>query len=181
MSTLQTYRNMLRINKHRLDDELEIQAELQERISAQVARLNSQMLEAKDDLAKVEARLTEDYREESKATKDTVEAKVKRHPDRQAAWEKFQMKRADHEEWAGLLEAWKVKGFSIRELCELYGSQYFALSSHQTRHREERPVVRPDRSEHYRVERDETSMERGIKALQAEETEVAPRRKRVAT
>jgi zinc transporter ZupT len=55
MPTLEQYQNMLRINKLRLDDELEIQAELQHAISMEVARLNTLDLEAENKLKSTDA------------------------------------------------------------------------------------------------------------------------------
>lgn len=127
---LQQYRNRLRINKHRLDDELEVQAELQERLSEKVALLSARMLEAKDDLTKTVARLTEDFREEVKSTKDTVEAKVVRHPERVRAWQRLQEATGDHAKWDGLLDAWKARGKDLHALGRLFGDQYFSLTTH---------------------------------------------------
>lgn len=138
MSTLEQYRNMLYINKHRLDDELEVQGDIMDRISTQVVRRNTAMLEAKDELAKIEGRLAEEYRDDSslKLTAPLIELKVKRHPERTRAWEAYQRARAEHEAWAGLLEAWRQKGYSIKTLADLYAAQYFSLSSIQSNQRQ---------------------------------------------
>lgn len=139
MATLKEYRNMLRVNKHRLDDELEIHAEMQERISDEVGRLRAQLAEAHENLRRTEARLSDDFREEgTKMTVDAIASRVRRHRDRIAAWEREQQRAQELGQWEGLYEAWKVKGFNMRDLCALYGSQYFALASHQIRHRDER-------------------------------------------
>lgn len=127
MATLEQYRNMLSINKLRLDDELEIQAENQERIGREVAFLNTRMIEAKDELACVEARLVEEFRDGS--TKDLAEAKAKRHPDRRRAWEKYQAVRETHELWSNVLSAWVTKGYKLADLGGLFASDYFAITS----------------------------------------------------
>lgn len=130
MNDLAHYRGLLHISKHRLDDELEIQADHQERISAQVTRLNTRVLQAKEDLAKVEARLFLDFKDsDEKLTEAQVKAKILRHGERERAAKLLQECRQDHEEWSGLLDAWKGRGYNIKTLAELYGSQYFALRS----------------------------------------------------
>lgn len=137
MSTIETYRAMLPVSKHRLDDELEIQPDIMDRIATQVVIMNSRMIEAKDDLAKVEGRLAEDVRDdEPKATIGIIDAKVKRNPERARAWEKYQAARATHESWVGLLDAWRQKGYSIKTLADLYAAQYFTLNSHQVSQRQ---------------------------------------------
>lgn len=132
MADIETYRKMLPVMKHRLDDELEIQAQIMDDISRRVVVLNSRMLEAKDVLARTEARLIEDAREsalDSKITKGEIESRVSRHPERISTWEKYQGARAEHEDWAGLLEAWRHKGYSIKTLADLYAADYFAVQS----------------------------------------------------
>jgi len=127
--TADEVRNMLRVNKHRLDDELEIQPEIMQRIADRVVLMNSRMLECKDDLARVESRLTEDIKEdEPRLTVGQLDAKVKRHADRTRAWQKFQAARAEYEEWTSLLESWRQKGYSLKTLSELYAAQYFSVN-----------------------------------------------------
>ncbi len=124
------YRNLLPVMKHRLDDELELHAQVYETISSKVVVLNSRMLEAKNRLASVEDRLAEGFREDhEKLTKDAIEGKVRRHRDRTEAWEAYQRARADHEQWSGLLDAWKQKGYSIKTLAELYTADYYSITT----------------------------------------------------
>jgi hypothetical protein len=145
MTTIDRYRSMLPVLKHRLDDELEIQAQVMDELSRQVVTLNSRMIEAKDDLARIEGRIAEDIRDdEPKLTVGGVDAKVKRDPTRTGAWQVYQKARSDHEEWSGLLEAWRHKGYSIKTLADLYAAQYFSLDSHQSR--EKHPAHRHSRA-----------------------------------
>lgn len=155
LKELEQFRSLLRSSKHHLDDELEVQAETQERISERTVLMNTRMLESKNNLAKVEARLTEDYRAaEAKTTKEVVEAKVVRDPARVRAWEQWMQCRQDYELWDGLLEAWKSKGFGHRELGQLYRDQYFAVSSvGERRERDARPAA--ERYERPRTRRSE--------------------------
>lgn len=137
MSTLEQYRTMLYVNKHRLDDELEIQGDIMDRISTEVVIRNTRMIEAKDDLAKTEGRIAEELRDgDVKLTVGMLDAKVKRDPDRARAWQKYQAARADHEAWGCLLDAWKQKGFSIKTLADLYAANYFTLNATQLSERQ---------------------------------------------
>ena len=135
--TLDQIRAMLYINKHRLDDELQVQGDIMDRISTQVVLRNSAMIEAKDDLAKTEGRIAEDLRDtDVKMTVGMMDAKVKRDPERLRAWTRYQAARAAHEAWAGLLDAWKQKSYSIKTLADLYAANYFTLSNTQTSERQ---------------------------------------------
>lgn len=137
MSTLEQYRNMLYVNKHRLDDELEIQPDIMGRISMQVVTRNSRMLTSKEELAKIEGRIGEELKEDdAKLTVALLDAKIKRDPERIRAWQAYLTARADHENWLGLLEAWRQKGYSLKTLADLYAAQYFSLNSTGTSERQ---------------------------------------------
>lgn len=174
--TLEQVRAMLPCNKHRLDDELEIQPDIMERISSRVVVMNSRMLEAKDELARVEARLLEDVKDgESRVTKDQAEAKVKRDPERRKAWERFQAARAEFEEWQGALDAWRAKGFSLTQLCGLYASNYYSVDSVSPRARD-----RMGKDDERRTEMRKASHERQEES-RAASTEEPSGRRRVLT
>lgn len=141
--SIESYRKLLLVRKHHLDEELEIQAQTMDEISQQVARYNARMLEAKEDLAILEARLADDLREgDLKLTKDQLEGKVRRDRERVKAWGRYQDARSQHEEWSLLLECWRNKGYSIKTMADLYSSDYFAAtaSSATTRSSERRSV-----------------------------------------
>lgn len=131
-----TYRKMLPVMKHRLDDELEVHPQVYEIISSRVVILNSRMLEAKQRLALREGRLGESIRSDfEKLTKAEVESKVQSHPDYREAWDQYQAARSEHERWSGLLDAWRQKGYSIKTLAELYSADYYSLTATSTGHR----------------------------------------------
>ncbi len=132
--TLQYVRGLLPTRKHRLDDELEIHADLLERISAEVARRNTASLSAKDEFGRVEARVYVDLHKEAardgvKLTVDQANSGVKLSRERNAAMKDWQEARELHEVWQGLYEAWRTKGFNIARMTELHGAQYFAINS----------------------------------------------------
>jgi len=136
---LETFRRMLATRKNNLDDELEIQAEVMDRITQQMVKHNTAMLSAKDELARIEARLSDEIKEdEPKLSLSAIDGKVKRNRERLAIWQEFQDARARHEEWQGLHESWKQKGFSIKTLADLYSASYFTINATTStpRHRE---------------------------------------------
>jgi hypothetical protein len=140
MTTLAQYRTLLMIHKHRLDDELEIQSQVLDQISTQVVIHNSRSLQAKEDLAKMEGSLLEDFKEsETKLSVAMIDAKIRRDPDRVKAWNAYQSARAEHEAWVGMLEAWRQRGYSIKTLADLYAAQYFTIdSTHMTQRQRDR-------------------------------------------
>lgn len=126
---LHTYRQMLRVNRHRLDEELELQAEMQERIGRMVAKVNSYMLEQKKGLEATEAEVIDDLKSnDSKLSNPVAEKEARRSKQYTAAWRAYQVARQDYEEWAALYEAWKQRGYSMRGLADLYRDQYFAVT-----------------------------------------------------
>lgn len=130
MADIDTYRKMLAVNKHRLDDELEIQPDVMMRIASEVTTRNGRQLEAKDDLARIEAELAEELREdEPKLTVAGIDGKVRRHRSRLDAWRKYQAARTDYEDWAAMLEAWRQRGYTLKTLADLYSAQYFSTDS----------------------------------------------------
>jgi len=179
MATLQKYRAMLPVNKHRLDDELEVQAEIQERISAEVVALNSSMLQAKDDLGKIESRLFLDLKDDGdKQTEAQIRARISRHEERVRAWRTFQEARQELELWEGLLKAWEKRGYSISTLADLYGRQYFSLRSAGTR---ESPQERMTREDAKREMRDERIAQRFRQSVdESKPSHIAPRARRRA-
>lgn len=164
---------MIRINKLRLDDELEIQAEMQERISSEVARLNTRALEAENELKVTEARLMEDLKESDvRVSVDALKAAIKRHPDRTKAWTRWQVAREVHEEWDGLLQAWITKGYKLADLGALFGSDYFAIKT----------ITREDGARRKDVdpidEASRSALRRATERVNAsQDGEVAPRRR----
>jgi hypothetical protein len=139
MATYEEYRAMLPVMKHRLDDELEVQAQIMEQIITETVRQNSRLLECKLNLEKLEGRLLAEYKEDDpKMTVAQVEAKVKRDPERDKAWQIYLSALSEVSKWQGLQDAWRQKGFSIKTLADLYATQYFQLSSHQVNERTRR-------------------------------------------
>lgn len=125
--TLQSLGNMLRVNKHRLDDELEMQGEIAFHVLAKVADLESRVRNAKDTLESVEARLRLDYRESGeKMTVDELTARVQNHRERVAAFQELDRKEHDLAQWKAAAEAWRQRSHALSRLAELHGTEYFS-------------------------------------------------------
>jgi len=128
--SIEYYRGRLRVDRHHLDDELEEHAMLYEQIGQAMSLAASAALKAKDRLAKVEGRVAENLKaDDPSLSVPRLEAKVRRAEARLEAFDQWMQARERHEEWVALYEAWKTRGFSIRNLSDLYNSQYFALTS----------------------------------------------------
>lgn len=125
------YRDRLRLNKHALDDALEEQADLMDRIGREVTRAARAEAEAEDALKREEGRLALALkRDGDKMTVPEVAAAVRTHRDRLAAMRAFLDAAERHSEWKGVYAAWKDRGYSIKELAGLHASSYFTASSH---------------------------------------------------
>lgn len=121
---------MLRVDKHALDDALETQAVIQEEISEHLSRASTRVQAAKDDLARCEARLFSEIKEDfPKMSVEVAKAEVQVVPERITAWKLHQTLREEHEQWLGLHDAWKGRGYSMSKLTDLYLGQYFSINS----------------------------------------------------
>lgn len=117
---------MLFIQKHRLDDELEVQAEIQWRISKELADANSYVQSMKDRRDEIESEITA----KSDASVAKTQAAVKADPYYQKAQKLYTEAKRVAELWAGLHSAWVSRGFSLKSLGDLYGHDYFTVDSH---------------------------------------------------
>ena len=183
MATYEQYRAMLPVNKHRLDDELEIQAQLMEQITTETVRQNARMLEAKQTLEKTSGRLLAEYKEDDpKLTAQLLDASVKRDADYIKCWQSYIACLSEHGKWQGLQDAWRQKGFSIKTLADLYGMQYFQLADHQTKSRKqiEQEQAQADRRSEMRKAGRSTMPTDLEKAQQERAEEALPVRRRAA-
>jgi hypothetical protein len=128
---LQQYRNAVRINKHRLDDELEIQAQFLEDIGRQVALLDAKCAELKEELERTESRILIDLRNRAadKMAAQEISARVTTAPERIKASQLHAQAVHDLAEWKSLYEAWRGRGYALRTLADLHGQQYFSITS----------------------------------------------------
>jgi len=130
ISTLDDYRRRLRIEKHQLDDELELQAELLHSISEHVVSAKSRALHAKDHLERTEGDIYSDAKQDNpKATVPELQGITLRDPDRIKAFDLYQRARESQESWEGLHEAWRSRGFALRALVDLRLASYYTSDS----------------------------------------------------
>lgn len=144
MSDLAYYRSLLRVDKHTLDDVLEVQAQFQDEISRELALANTRMLALKDEMDRSTADAWQDLKAEK--VSDTLAAGLaKKDPERMRRFAAYQEAREYHEQWQGLSEAWKSRGYSIKTLADLYVAQYYSIGTSTTHQ-----VVRQDTAEYER-------------------------------
>lgn len=123
-------RGLLFINKHALDDELEVQAETLYHIVEEQSKANGQLARAKNHLESVEAGLFQDFSDQTpKPTKDLILAQVQDSADRAKAFDLFLEAKEVADRWNGLFEAWRARGFALRELCGLHLANYYSSDS----------------------------------------------------
>jgi hypothetical protein len=128
--TLNELRGMLKINKHCLDDELEVQAHVQFEISEAVAITNMEQTEAKNYLEKYDAELLLDIRKEnSKRTAAEVQAEIDTDGEHLKFLRTYNQSHHEYELWFGMHEAWKQRGFALKSLADLSMSNYFAVDT----------------------------------------------------
>lgn len=126
--TIPIVHNMLRINRYRLDEELELQGEVAAHIAREVAKTNSRMIEAADKLKRLEGELLLNFRSDrvEKETAPEINARVLLDRERIAAFGVLQAARYQHEEWTGLQEGWKQRSHALSRLSELHSTDYFS-------------------------------------------------------
>jgi hypothetical protein len=148
---LQELQRMLRIDKGRLEYELEAQAEVMYRIIEQVNMLAAIEARAADDLKRAEANLFATAKSGGDSDK-LAEMYSRTDPIRTKAWERLHVAKSAHAEWAGMLDAWRVRGFSLRELVALYEVQYFSSDVQHNVVRAERPQPTKPRTDYTKQE-----------------------------
>lgn len=125
---IDVFRDMLPINKHRLDEELETHAVSADRIASLTAAANKRMLSAKREVDALTAAIAADLRE-GKVPATLVEKEAKRDPRYRAAYEEFLDLQEEYEQWQGLNSAWTSRGYNLKPLGELFAHGYFAMTS----------------------------------------------------
>lgn len=139
MDNIETYRSMLVINKHALDDALEVQADVMDRISQQVTSASARSSKMHDAFRQAEAVAFIERKTAGDSDK-VADINTKQDPFRTKAFALATQAKAELEEWQGLYEAWKSRGFALKELVSLYGTSYFSANP---AHNIERPGSRP--------------------------------------
>lgn len=122
------FRSRIRINKHALDEELEIHADHMERIgrqSAAAARKEAKAKQARDEIEASAVKDLLDDNEKMALNKATSQAKASRaYQQAQSVYLDAQNELA---EWQEVEKAWYQRGFDLRALVELFSAQYFQM------------------------------------------------------
>jgi microsomal dipeptidase-like Zn-dependent dipeptidase len=122
---------MLQIDKNRLDDELENQAQVMYEITGLITTVTMRMVRLKEELDKIEAEIYIQLRKQegSKYTENEIRAEQQLDKKRISANLSYQESKRIHEKLTGLLEAWKARGFSLTTLANLAQANYYAPDS----------------------------------------------------
>ena len=151
--TYNEFVSKLKINKHALDDELEVQASIQHMISEKLSRAREHMEMLENELEKVEARTyvgkSEQLLNGKKPSIEYIKSAVKSDGERTKKWIDFNAARAEHERWEGLYYAWRSRNDALQGLAKLAVANYFVVESTYEkdraaigRHHTTRPISR---------------------------------------
>jgi hypothetical protein len=124
----------LKINKHRLDEELEEQPMLLFQISEAFVQASAERDMLKEQLATIDATLdgkarTKLERTQDKVTEAMVKNAVQTSADHEAASAAYLRAKNQADLLAALKEAFHSRGFMIRDLCSLYTANYYEQGS----------------------------------------------------
>lgn len=131
---LKAIEKRLPIDKHHLDEELEIQAQLQYFISSKAAELSEELSSAKESLKLVEAGLVKEFAQrDTKMTVKQLDSAVQLSEAFLVASEEVRDIQKELDKAHGLLDAWRQKGFALKALADLSMTNYYAIDSTSVR------------------------------------------------
>jgi len=133
-SEIEEFRQWLKIDKHRLDEELEEQPMLLFQISESYVLATATKDSAKEYLATADAKLDKKAREyfdkrEEKVTEAMVKNYVQTDKDHEKATQAYFDAKGRADLLAALKEAFQSRGYMIRDLCTLYAANYYEQGS----------------------------------------------------
>ena len=134
MTDIAELKQYLRINKHRLDEELEEQPMLLFQISEAFVQASAERDMLKEQLATIDATLdgkarTKLERTQDKVTEAMVKNSVQTSADHEAASAAYLKAKNQADLLAALKEAFHSRGYMIRDLCTLYAANYYEQGS----------------------------------------------------
>ena len=128
--TLIELKKMLIINKHRLDDELEIQAQVQFEISSSLEIANARQSRLENEMEEYDAKLLLSLRKgDVKRTVAELQAEILTSGDHQPWLDDLHIAKHEAAQWHGMYEAWKQRGFALKSLADLSMSNYFVVDT----------------------------------------------------
>ena len=144
----------LRIDKHALDDELEMQSEIQFMISEELIKAREHMLSVENDLEIVESKAFRNASTQmadtgKKPSVDYVKHSVKADPSRNRKVMDVNEARVAFEKWESLYWAWWSRSDALRALASLATANYYSVDTtyadnrdSSRRHHQDRPTRR---------------------------------------
>ena len=130
--TIDQIQAMLTVDKHRLDDALVVQADIMFRISDHITDHGETVTDLAEQIKQVEAAAFLEAKDAGQSDK-LAEKTAKSHPGRVKLGDQLAASKRQLSRWTGLHEAWKARGYAIRELAALYAAQYFDVSPNSSR------------------------------------------------
>lgn len=145
------FREYLTIDKLALDDALKEQPSLLFQVSEEYETALAQRDSLKDAVATVEANLDVDIREDfeqskAKLTEPQVKHLIASDPERNRAYKAYAAARERAGKLGALKDAFKERGYMLREMCSLYVSNYFEQASSRPTPNTDAVVYRTQRS-----------------------------------
>jgi hypothetical protein len=125
---LDEYRNYLVIDKHKLDDELKHQASLFYTISEACMQAIAERDYLKEMLARADADCDADIRnafKDEKITEAMVKNEILGQKTHKKAFDDWLVAKTKADQLEALKEAFRQRGFMLRDLCQLHVSQYY--------------------------------------------------------
>lgn len=150
MVSIDEFRNYLAFDKFALDDALREQPSLLFAVSDAYEVALAERDTLKDAINTIEADLDAEIRdayEEAKAkvTEPQIKHLIARDPKRRKAYDAYAIARAKAGRLNALKEAFKERGYNVRQMCELYTSNYFEQASSRPTPHTERVVSNANR------------------------------------
>lgn len=133
--TVDEFREYLKIDKSSLDDELAAQSELFYAIGEMYVTAVSIRDELKETMATTDALLDQRVRKvaKDKVTEAQVKGQIQLEPEHTKAHNAYLEAKTEADILGALKDAFKERGYMLRDLCSLYVSGYYETKSYYQR------------------------------------------------
>lgn len=125
MSKIEEFRNYLRIDKTRLDDELVEQPQLFFEVSEQYTEAVAHRDAMKAQVESVYASLDGSYRSGEKSTEGAIKSQIINSEHWRAANDDFLQAKKWADQWGVLKDSFNQRSEMLKSLCKLYATNYF--------------------------------------------------------
>lgn len=132
--TLEEAKELLLIDKHNLDIEVELQSTIADRIGEKMVEMESLRDAAKENVAVVDAQIADEIRREvedagNKITEGKLTQQVLIDDKHEKVMKKYLDLKKDTALWKILREDFVGRAFMVSQMCGLYESEYFSRES----------------------------------------------------